>query len=112
MTLFIYFIFLLILFLILLLISFIYCSICTLYLFTYSFIQSLYFIVCIPNLIATSKEFDHLQKTDKLIRGCRGGVMVKAMDSGIVVLESNYFVHFRANTLGKGMNPLNLPAMG
>ena len=38
------------------------------------------------------------------------GVMVKAMDCGIVVsefvLESRYYVHFRANTLGKGMNPL------
>ena len=43
------------------------------------------------------------------------GVMVKAMDCGIVVsefvLQSCYYVHFRANTLGKGMNPLILPAM-
>ena len=43
------------------------------------------------------------------------GVMVKAMDYGIVVrefvLQSRYYVHFRANTLGKGMNPLILPAM-
>ena len=35
---------------------------------------------------------------------------------GIVVSEfifqSRYYVHFRANTLGKGMNPLILPAMG
>ena len=48
-------------------------------------------------------------------RGPRG-VMVKAMDCGIVVrefvLQSRYYVHFRANTLGKGMNPLILPAMG
>ena len=40
----------------------------------------------------------------------------KAMDRGIVVsefvLHSRYYVHFRANTLGKGMNPLILPAMG
>ena len=47
---------------------------------------------------------------------CTRGVMVKAMDSGIVVrefvLQSRYYVHFRANTLGKGMNPLILPAMG
>ena len=28
------------------------------------------------------------------------------------VLQSRYYVHFRANTLGKGMNPLILPAMG
>ena len=44
------------------------------------------------------------------------GVMVKAMDCGIVVsefvLQSRYYVHFRANTLGKGMNPLIPPAMG
>ena len=48
--------------------------------------------------------------------GCPRGVMVKAMDCGIVVrefvLQSCYHVHFRANTLGKGMNPLILPAMG
>ena len=41
----------------------------------------------------------------------------KAMNCGIVVrefvLQSLYYVHFRANTLGKGMNPLILPpAMG
>ena len=37
------------------------------------------------------------------------GVMVKAMDCGIVVrefvLQSRYTIHFRANTLGKGMKP-------
>ena len=48
--------------------------------------------------------------------GCPRGVMVKAMACGIVVrefvLQSRYYVHFRANTLGKGMNPLILPAMG
>ena len=42
--------------------------------------------------------------------------MVKVMGSGIVVskfvLQLRYYVHFRANTLGKGMNPLILPAMG
>ena len=49
--------------------------------------------------------------------GCPRGVMVKAMNCGIVVrefvLQSRYYVHFRANTLGKGMNPRILPpAMG
>ena len=44
-----------------------------------------------------------------LVRGgCPRGIMVKAMDCGIVVsefvLQSCYNVHFRANTLGKGMN--------
>ena len=47
---------------------------------------------------------------------CPRGVMVKAMDCGIVVsefeLQPRYYVHFQANTLGKGMNPLTLPAMG
>ena len=42
--------------------------------------------------------------------------MVKAMACGIVeskfVRQSRYYVHFRTNTLGKGMNPLILPAMG
>ena len=52
-----------------------------------------------------------------------GGVMVNAIDCGIVVrefvlqsryyvLQSRFYVHFRANTLGKGMNPLILSAMG
>ena len=47
---------------------------------------------------------------------CPRGVMVKAMDCGIVVrefvLQLRYYVHFPANTLGKRMNPLILPAMG
>ena len=51
-----------------------------------------------------------------LFRGCLCGVMVKAMDCGIVVsefvLQSRYYVYFLTNTLGKGMNPLILPAMG
>ena len=42
--------------------------------------------------------------------------MVKAMDGRIVVsefvLQSGYYVHFRADNLGKGMNPLILPAIG
>ena len=44
--------------------------------------------------------------------GCPHGVKVKAMDCGILVSEfvfqSRYYVHFRTNTLGKGMNPLIL----
>ena len=47
---------------------------------------------------------------------CPRGVMVTAMDRGIVVsevvLQWGYYVHFWANTLGKGMNHLILPAMG
>ena len=44
------------------------------------------------------------------------GVMVKVMACGIVVsefvLQSRYYVHFQANTLRKGMNPLILPVVG
>ena len=44
------------------------------------------------------------------------GVMVKATDCGIVLsefeLQSRYYVHFRTNILGKGMNPLILLAIG
>ena len=40
--------------------------------------------------------------------------MVKAMDCGMVVrefvLQSRYYVHFRANTLGKGMKPSYSPS--
>ena len=62
--------------------------------------------------------WDFDTQTDPLISGvgCPRGVMVKAMDCRIVVrefvLQSRYYIHFRANTLGKGMNPLILPAMG
>ena len=51
-----------------------------------------------------------------MYRGYPRGVMVKAMDCGIVVsefeLQSHYYIHFWTNTLEKGMNPLILPAMG
>ena len=49
-------------------------------------------------------------------QGCPRGVMVKAMDCGIVVsefvLQSRYFVHFQANTLGKSIEPLYSPSHG
>ena len=42
--------------------------------------------------------------------------MVKALDGGIVIsefeLQSRYYVNYQTNTIGKGMNPLILPAMG
>ena len=63
--------------------------------------------------------FSHLNMymhTSFKMWGCPHGVMVKALDCGIVVyefvLQSRYYVHFQANTLGKGMSPLILPAMG
>ena len=57
-----------------------------------------------------------LRQTFKLLRGCPRGVMAKAMDYGIVVhefvLHSRYYVHFRANTLGKCMSPTYPPSYG
>ena len=59
---------------------------------------------------------DYKNTAPKITAGGPRGVMVKAMDYGIVVSEfvfqSRYYVHFRTNTLRKGMNPLILPAMG
>ena len=55
------------------------------------------------------------ENSQRIERGCPCGVMVKAMDCRIVVsefeLQLRYYGHFRANTLGKGMNPFILPAM-
>ena len=52
----------------------------------------------------------------KTYRGYPRGVIVKAIVYEIVArefeLQSRYYVHFRTNTLGKGMNPLISPAMG
>ena len=47
---------------------------------------------------------------------CPRGVMVNALDYGIVITEfeihSFYYGNFRTNTLGKSMNPPILPAFG
>ena len=52
----------------------------------------------------------------KYKRRCPRGVMVKAMDCGIVASEFEfklrYYVHFQTNTLGKGIKPIILQAMG
>ena len=57
-----------------------------------------------------------LNKEIKSNQNVPRGVIVKVIDCGIIVsvfvLQSRYYVHFRANTLGKGMNLLILPAMG
>ena len=77
----------------------------------------------ITNLISHSNKKKYAKKIDRYVYiyehttlGGIRGVMVKAIACGIVVsefvLQSRYYVHFRANTLGKGMNPLILPAMG
>ena len=43
-------------------------------------------------------------------------VVANVLDCDIVVGEleplSHYYVHFRTNTLNKGMDPFTLPAMG
>ena len=48
--------------------------------------------------------------------GCPRGVMFKVREFGTIICEfenqSRYYVHFQTNTLGKGVNPLILPAMG
>ena len=68
-----------------------------------------------------SNSLNHLKNSNfvtlfKMEWGCHHSVMVKAVDCGIVVsefvLQSHYYIHFWANNLGKGMNPLILPAMG
>ena len=49
------------------------------------------------------------------VEGCPRGIMVKALDYGIVIrelkIQSRYYVHFRTNILTKGKNPLILPLM-
>ena len=60
--------------------------------------------------VGVMKLYIHRYPQTKQSAGCPRGVMVKAMDCGIVVsefeLQSRYYVHFRANILGKGRNPL------
>ena len=61
-------------------------------------------------------QFLHSYEGNLTVRsGCPRGVMVKALDCRIVVsefvLQSRYYVHVWANTHGKSMNPLILPAM-
>ena len=74
--------------------------------------------VCVCVCVCVCGEMVDLGESDdpKKMRKCPRGVMVKAMDCGIVVsefvLQSCYYVHFRANTLGKDMNLLILPVIG
>ena len=77
-----------------------------------SFTYKKYIIVC--DLKETQKGFVTNESAEWW--GCPRGVMVKAMDCGIVVnefeLQSRYDDPFRTNTLGKGLNPLILPTIG
>ena len=72
--------------------------------------------VSTPKFVKT-KMFKYTDIFLPIMKGvCLRGVMVKAMDCGIAVrefvLQSRYYVHFQANTPGKGMNPFILPAIG
>ena len=68
------------------------------------------------NVCVSWKSHELISSPQTIGGGCPHGVKVKAMDCGIVVrefvLQWHYYFHFRANTLGKGMNQLILPAMG
>ena len=65
--------------------------------------------------VYVNNKSDHPLTITKHIHLCLRGVMAKALESGIVVrefeLQSRYYVHFRTNTLRKGVNPLNFPSM-
>ena len=79
----------------------------------FTFGQNYFVIICISCNVDIR---EYLARSPNYRWGCPRGVMVKAMDCGIVVNEfvpqSRYYVHFRVITLGKGMNPLILAAMG
>ena len=55
-------------------------------------------------------------KYSYLIQMICGVVMVKALNCRMVVsefeLQLSYYVHFRTNALGKGLNPIILLVMG
>ena len=83
---------------------------------TFIILKRYAFGVCLVSLFNDISKFvgylmPMLPKED----GGARGVMVKAMDCGIVVsefvLQSRYYVHFRTNTNEKGMNPLILLAI-
>ena len=72
------------------------------------------------NLLTSNPKIHTYRNLDSLFHGISnfdGYFRPKqAMDCRIVVrefvLQSRYYIHFRTNTLGKGMNPIILPAMG
>ena len=79
----------------------------------YLFVKCLQELLFKPNDSIQHYSFIYIQSN---VSGrCSHGVIVKAMDCGIVVsefvLQSCYYVHFQANTLRKGMNPLIHPAL-
>ena len=74
-------------------------------------------IVCTLYLQVIILDKNNLQLNDiRYLLVYPHGVMVKAKDNGILVseskLQSRYYVHFRTNTLGKGMTSFILAAVG
>ena len=84
----------------------------------FDFLYFKYFTTIIVHFSQTIQFFYHLFPVSNIYTGWGDphGVMVKALDFGIVInefkLQSCYYVHFQTNTFGKGMNPLMLPAKG
>ena len=79
----------------------------------------MFYSLFISVLVNPTSVLLHVEQTLYTCTQWGGGlhsVMVKAMNCEIVVsefvLQSHYYVHFRENTLGKGMKPLILPAKG
>ena len=71
------------------------------------------FILLLDHITAIAEKKLERRKTPaKRYEECPRGVMVKALDYGILVSEferqSRYYVRCRTNILGKGMNPLIL----
>ena len=66
--------------------------------------------------ISNNSVYDKYMVSAKSIRGCPRSVMVKAIDSGIVVsefvLQLRCYIHFRANTPGKGSESPYPPSYG
>ena len=90
------------------------------YIYIYIYVY-IYYIYILSFLLIVDGNFslkndEFRDKSNYSNRGCSRGAVVKALDCGIVVREfvpqSRYYVHFRANTLGKGISPLILLAMG
>ena len=63
---------------------------------------------------STCKLLTTIDEINSSVRGCPLGVMVKALDCGIVISEFKFALLYSLSDRypGKGMNPFILPAMG
>ena len=70
----------------------------------------IYIYLCVRARDSLSLSLSHSVSLN-MYCGCPRGVMVKVLVCGIVVsefeLQSRYYIHFRTNNLGKGMNSLS-----